>query len=1277
MSEQSPDQSQMAWSEAQQQALLDFAVSQSSAIFYIADMSGDSPVRFISSNVESITGHRPADFLSQADFGRQHLHPDDHDGYRKSVELLKEQGALTHDYRFATASGEYRWFRDEIRLVDGYGTANEFVGCMTDITERVVAEQERQRLARLLHDAVESMPNGFAIYDPEGRLVLTNNALALPASDKTRPSALVGLSRKEVLLRLLPNFKSFDGQEVQATEACAAEIDQRLQELRSGSVEIELAEDGWRLLSCYPTSEGGQVVASVNITQLKEAATALHESERQFRSIVEGNPSPVRVSEFGTWKILYESPAAAALFGRSWPSDLTQSTIAAYVDEEARQAIIRELAETDGVDQREVLMRRVDGTTFWAALSARVIGSQGKRVCVTSLVDLTEQKARQDELRRAHEVMEDALESLSEGFALFDADHKFVMCNSRFREFNRKSADLLVPGADWMDVNRVAVERGQYPQARGRETQWLEDLASLYGKEIQRTFEQDDGRWFEYSHRVTRQNGLTVTSREITEHLAMEEALRESEALVRRILEACPLPVRMWNPASGKVIYESPACQALFGVNATAQAPYERLSVYADPEDRKTYLAKLRATGYVDNHEIKLNRRDGTTFWASVSARITDFKGDQVVVSSIVDLTEHKQREAEVQHAREILEDAIESLPEGFALFDRDDTIVLCNSRFREFNELSADALVPGAKWIDFVQRGVERGQYIDAQDNPEQWLRERRRLHSLGTGQSGGVEFQQSDGRWYHGFSQATREGGYVGIRIDITERKEMELALRESEGLVRRVLEACPAPITMSRLDDGLVIYETPAVLGLFGYESTQESATTISRWASAEDRAAYAERLRRNGKADDYQASFRRANGEELWCSLSSRVIDYGGEAVIVTSLYDLTERREAEAELRRQRERLHQSEKLSALGELLAGVSHELNNPLSVLVGQALMLQETAPDKKIASRAEKIGKAADRCARIVKTFLAMARQEPSKKEPIDLDEVIEAALEMTAYSLHSAGIEISRRMAKNLPIIMADADQMGQVVTNLIVNAQHSMQSMDGPRKLRIITSYRKKTNTVVVKVKDNGPGIPEEIRSRIFEPLYTTKQVGSGTGMGLALCHRIVEAHGGNIVVESQPGEGAAFAIRLPCGEGCEAQDIGGPAEDVARKRYKILVVDDEYDVGQIISEILQHDGHDVQIAGSGKVALSKIERGDFDVILSDLRMPEMDGPDFFRALNDSRPEMVLRLAFITGDTLSPGIRDFLRGCGRPYLEKPILPKDVRGIVDRIVAARLH
>lgn len=383
-------------------------------------------------------------------------------------------------------------------------------------------------------------------------------------------------------------------------------------------------------------------------------------------------------------------------------------------------------------------------------------------------------------------------------------------------------------------------------------------------------------------------------------------------------------------------------------------------------------------------------------------------------------------------------------------------------------------------------------------------------------------------------------------------------------------------------------------------------------------------------------------------------------------------ELEERKRAEREIARQREALHQSEKLNALGSLLAGVSHELNNPLSVVVGRSIMLEEEATDAQFKTKLGKIRQAAERCARIVKTFLSIARQQPPERKPVSLNALLEAAVEMTAYSLHTADIATVLELDPALPELSADGDQLTQVFTNLIVNAQQALMEVAPPRRLTVSTSFKPAARTASVVFADNGPGVPEAVRSRIFEPFYTSKPSGTGTGIGLPFSYGVIVSHGGRIELDSGEGEGARFVITLPLVvPGASLADDAFP-EELGAQAQMILIVDDEADVAEMLAEMLAATGHRIDIVASGNEALARLSERDYDVILSDLKMPDLDGPSLYRCLQHSHPHLLDRIIFVSGDTFRKGADEFLAQTGRPLLEKPFIPSEVIQAVNQVL-----
>jgi two-component system NtrC family sensor kinase len=276
--------------------------------------------------------------------------------------------------------------------------------------------------------------------------------------------------------------------------------------------------------------------------------------------------------------------------------------------------------------------------------------------------------------------------------------------------------------------------------------------------------------------------------------------------------------------------------------------------------------------------------------------------------------------------------------------------------------------------------------------------------------------------------------------------------------------------------------------------------------------------------------------RADGSPFLAELAFSEVSVAGRSLVVICARDLTRSKRLEREMTHQREALYQSEKMSALGSLLSGVAHELNNPLSIVVGRAIMLEAEAPNPHFAAGIGKIRDAAERCARIVKTFVAIARQRTPEPDWIQLNDVIRSAAEITAQGLHNHAIELELDLAPELPKLWADGAQLSQVLMNLIVNAQQALQQTSGVRRLTIRSCCDSAAGTASIHVVDSGPGIARALRPRIFEPFFTTRGSGIGLGVGLSVSYAIIQSHRGSITLQDDGDtlhNGAHFVIRLP------------------------------------------------------------------------------------------------------------------------------------------------
>ena len=462
---------------------------------------------------------------------------------------------------------------------------------------------------------------------------------------------------------------------------------------------------------------------------------------------------------------------------------------------------------------------------------------------------------------------------------------------------------------------------------------------------------------------------------------------------------------------------------------------------------------------------------------------------------------------------------------EPIALFDVEGKFRAANMAFaRLFRPVHA-FLRPGAPWEMFLAEAHRHG-IFDGDTRRGLTLIEDRLIDRPGADYDvlGHVQ-----GAGLFRFRLGSTSDGGMALRLTAEDDPDEALTSeRELEELMAKVLEACPTCLTMSRIGDGHILYRSPSATELLG-----KGLNSKEHFVKREERADFITALMPNAKVEDMRFTARRGDGTPFPATISARLIDYRGDEVIVSSIDDLSQELEIQNELTRQREQIFHAEKMSALGELLAGVAHELNNPLSIVVGNAQILLEEADDPASEKRIGKMTEAAERCVRIVKTFLSMARERPLDIAPVPVDRLIDLAVR--AFRTGQAGnvIEVSASLPDGLPELLVDETQIVQVISNLLINAQHAIDDAGTGSSVAISACPGPRPDILRLTLADDGPGISDAIAKRIFDPLFTTKEVGKGTGIGLALCHRIVVAHKGQIRLDRSVRKGAAFLIDLP------------------------------------------------------------------------------------------------------------------------------------------------
>lgn len=397
-------------------------------------------------------------------------------------------------------------------------------------------------------------------------------------------------------------------------------------------------------------------------------------------------------------------------------------------------------------------------------------------------------------------------------------------------------------------------------------------------------------------------------------------------------------------------------------------------------------------------------------------------------------------------------------------------------------------------------------------------------------------------------------------------------------------------------------------------------------------------------------------------------------------LVASLTEANESlRKRTEDLQAARDELVQAEKLAAVGSMAAGLAHEMNNPLTSIIGYMHLALRSRDLNFERARLERVAEQAARAAGVVRNLLSFARKREPEKEHASVNAIVRKAIELKEYELRVSGIGVRTELDPSLPMTMLDSNQMSQVLVNLMTNAEQTMVEARIPGTIQITT--RARAGRIQIELSDEGPGIPAESLPRLFEPFFSTKEVGRGTGLGLSICYGIVQEHGGSISVENRRGGGACFTVDLPI---VGPQESGATAAVASRTKaaeagaaaavkeippssqngFRVLLVDDEPMILDIYYQGLTRAGYDVVTATNGQTALKRLAEARFHVVVTDLMMPRMGGMELAASVAASHPDLAEKVIFMTGDVASDPRRKYGIPAGARLLEKPFTHEDL-------------
>ncbi len=943
------------------------------------------------------------------------------------------------------------------------------------------------------------------------------------------------------------------------------------------------------------------------------------------------------------------------------------------------------MAEAVKSCQAEIPLERRDGRHLMASSKRTALG--GYLVTVT---DVTAEKQAEAAEEDRWTALRSAFNAMEEGVSIWDSEFRFVMCNDNYMKIAAPFTDEVFPvGSPGEEIVAQAYRSGLYDiPDEVTEEDWINlymDWARNHTGSIETKFK--DGRSIVVTAKPTNLGGVLITALDVTEERNTEEKAR---AMLADAMEALEEGFGLWDSDMRFVMCNQ---KYLDLVTPFRSKPFEVGTTVADGAREIIQTGLVEFPDGMSEDEIIADIENWVQNFGE--KREYHYKDGRIVVLTIqptdlggflitaVDVTEERNSESK---ARNMLLDAFQAFDEGLVLCDENMNLVFGNDAWKRMNFEGREHLIPepGTSAIDSVIELVRDGLYAIpdgmTEDDYIAWIMGEMSQHGKQ------VPVPLADGRHHVGSSHLTAFGGSLLVVRDVTEQKNAEaerLAIEQErhEAEARRMTAVTDA---MQTLSNGIVLYDADMNYvmsndlhddfwfrgaGIAAAEPGESLRSVVGRLLDADYML-----LPEGFSKEDYFEALLTATGNfekgvtlhSKGGTISANVIKTGLGGYLI-EMTNVTEQLAMEAELEQQRETAHQNEKLSALGELLAGVAHELNNPLSVVFGYSQMLQGKIKNPVLSERVDLICQSSERAAKIVRTFLSMARQRPTEMQACSLNEVLKTALEVSSYSLKSNGTIVDVQFDENEPHVYGDYDQLAQVFSNLLVNAGHAVMDKGDAGRITIRSSIDAKTNTVTVEVADNGYGIAPEIQSRIFEPFFTTKDVGEGTGIGLAFSHRIVQGHNGRLTLKSKVGKGTQFFVKFEGIEPTSSAEPKGVSASMTSK--KILVVDDEEGVARLIADMLMEEGFDVSKTTSPHDALKLTETEVFDVVLSDFKMPNMNGETFYRAMEKIAPRNAARVGFITGDALGTDVRQFLRSVDRPWIEKPIMRGELLELVD--------
>jgi two-component system NtrC family sensor kinase len=743
-----------------------------------------------------------------------------------------------------------------------------------------------------------------------------------------------------------------------------------------------------------------------------------------------------------------------------------------------------------------------------------------------------EQKEAKQNLQEVSKRLEKVAEMGDDGIIVFDEDYKIGFANTIASELTGYSKEKLVK----MDFRRLLSEQ---------DIGYLDQMHSEVGAdeskrvctEMEVLTEKGLKRDAEVCITIAKKEKGGVQTyaylRDVTERKRMEREIREATKRFEKIAEMGEDGVIVFDEDS-RIEFANQMASEIMGFPKDQILGKEFFSLIGKRDEEFLEEMVMRGEGLGQKVCIEMSIQTPQNQVKQTEVCIAPTRSEDGRIKTyayIRDITERKKFEKELKESEEKFRNLFERVQHGLFISTREGRFLDCNQAMLE---------MAGYKDKDeFLRIDIAKDLYVNQEDR----RKFQRLIEKYGFVKDLEVEFKRKKGEvitvLLTAHAKRDENGkviGYEGLNIDISDRKRMERELKEANEFLMNLIESSVDGIIVTNMKGDILIFNKGAE-DLLGYKAEEVVGKMNIRSIYAPGVAKEVmEKLKSVdyggvGKLTSFPIFHRRKDGEMIEGDLSASIIyDDGGKEIASVGIFkDLRERLEMERKLREIQQALLQSEKLAAMGRLTSQIAHELNNPIYGIMNTLELLKTEIPTESKRRRILELSLSeTQRLSEMLRNMLSFSKPEEEKRRPVKIDELIEGILLVMEKQMKESNIQVETSFDPDIPEIMASTNQMRQVMLNLFKNAKEAM-----PKGGTLFVRTRQEDNKVFVHIQDTGTGIPEEIRDKIFEAFFTTKQKVKGVGLGLSVCYGIIKDHGGEIKVESEKEKGTTFTIRLP------------------------------------------------------------------------------------------------------------------------------------------------